>query len=448
MAASLPEDFIIGSATAAYQIEGAVAEDGRGPSIWDIFTHQRGNVADGGTADIACDHYHRWPDDIALMQQLGLDAYRFSLSWPRILPAGRGAVNAKGLDFYDRLIDALLDANITPFVTLYHWDLPQALQDDSGGWLNRGIVDAFAGYAEIAAQRFGDRVRHWTTLNEPWTFCWWGYGFGEDAPGLRLGAKGALRASHHALLAHGTAVSAIRTHIKDAQIGIVLDLNCVEPASHVSEDQAAARRFDGAQNRWYLDALFHGRYPDDMLEVFGRAAGQLDITAAKQPLDYLGVNYYRRSVIAAGEDIPPLAMQRVSPPGTYTLMGWEVWPEGLFDLVTWIDRTYVPPLLYVTENGAAFPDVLIDDRVKDSARRGYIERHLEQCARAFAAGVPLAGYFVWTLMDNFEWAEGYQPRFGIVHVDYPSQKRRIKASGDWLASLQRRRRLERTGALR
>ncbi len=441
MAIELPEDFVIGSATAAYQIEGAVTEDGRGPSIWDVFAHKPGKIADGSTGDIACDHYHRWPDDIALMRKLGLDAYRFSLSWPRILPTGYGAVNAEGLDFYDRLIDRLLEARITPFVTLYHWDLPQALQDNGGGWLDRGIVDAFGHYAEIAARRFGDRVKHWTTLNEPWTFCWWGYGFGEDAPGLQLGAEGALRASHHALLAHGSAVSAIRAHVRDASVGIVLDLNRVEPASDEPQDQAAARRFDGAQNRWYLDALFHGCYPDDMLQTFDKVFHQPDIALAKQPLDYLGVNYYRRSVIAAGNNVPPLAMQRIDPPGTYTEMGWEVWPEGLLDLVTWIDQAYAPKQLYVTENGAAFQDTVVDGLVEDSARQRYIGAHLEQCARAIAAGVPLAGYFIWTLMDNFEWAEGFRPRFGIVHVDYSDQKRRIKASGDWLASFQRGRRL-------
>ncbi len=441
MTGKLPKDFVIGSATAAYQIEGAVAEDGRGLSIWDAFTHKPGKIADGSTGDIACDHYRRWPEDIALMQTLGLDAYRFSLSWPRILPAGRGAVNSKGLDFYDRLIDALLDAEITPFVTLYHWDLPQQLQDDGGGWLDAGIVDAFTHYAEIAARRFGDRVKHWTTLNEPWTFCWWGYGFGEDAPGLKLGAEGALRASHHALLAHGRAVSAIRAHVPDASIGIVLDLNRVEPASDAEEDRAAARRFDGAQNRWYLDALFHGRYPHDMLRTFEKIFDQPDIASARQPLDYLGVNYYRRSVIAAGDETPPLDMKRINPPGTYTEMGWEVWPEGLLDLLTWVDQTYAPKLLYVTENGAAFEDTVVNGQVvADIARQRYIEAHLEQCAHAIAANVPLVGYFVWTLMDNFEWAEGFRPRFGIVHVDTSDQRRRIKASGNWLASFQRGRR--------
>ncbi|MDH3660996.1 MAG: GH1 family beta-glucosidase [Alphaproteobacteria bacterium] len=436
----LPQDFIIGSATAAYQIEGAVAKDGRGPSIWDVFCHTPGAIKDGSTGDVACDHYHRWRDDVALMAELGLDAYRFSLSWSRIHPDGRGAVNPKGLDFYSRLIDGLLDAGITPFVTLYHWDLPKTLQDDGGGWLDPGIIDAFTHYTETVCKHFGDRVKHWTTLNEPWTFCWWGYGLGEDAPGLSLGAKGALLASHHALLAHGAALPIIRAHAKDAEVGIVLDLNCVEPLRDDPNDRAAARRFDGAQNRWYLDALFHGRYPDDMCELFGKIFDQHDITGAKQPLDFLGVNYYRRSVIAAGDDMAPLAVRRIDPPGRYTEMGWEVWPEGLFDLLTWIDRTYRPPCLYVTENGAAFADEPCRDRTEDQERLRYIEAHLEQCARALAAGVPLAGYFVWTLMDNFEWAEGYRPRFGIVHMEVERQIRRIKASGHWLAALQRARR--------
>lgn len=436
----LPENFVIGSATAAYQIEGAVSKGGRGPSIWDVFCHTPGAIKDGSTGDVACDHYHRWRDDLTLMTELGLDAYRFSLSWSRIIPGGRGRVNPEGIDFYSRLIDALLDAGITPFVTLYHWDLPKALQDDGGGWLDPRIVDAFAHYTETVCKHLGDRVKQWTTLNEPWTFCWWGYGLGEDAPGLTLGAKGALLASHHALLAHGAALPIIRAHAKDANVGIVLDLNCVEPASDRPNDRAAARRFDGAQNRWYLDALFRGRYPEDMRELFGEIFDRHDIADAQQPLDYLGVNYYRRSVIAAGDDMALLAVRRIVPPGDYTEMGWEVWPEGLFDLLTWIDETYRPPCLFVTENGAAFADELRDDQIEDEARLRYIRAHLEQCARAITSGVPLAGYFVWTLMDNFEWAEGYRPRFGIVRSDVESQIRRVKASGHWLAALQYQRR--------
>ena len=436
----LPDDFIIGSATAAYQIEGAVAKEGRGPSIWDVFCRTPGKIKDGSTGDVACDHYNRWRDDIGLMRDLSLDAYRFSLSWSRILPDGQGAPNQKGIDFYKRLIDELLDAGITPFVTLYHWDLPQPLQDDGGGWLNPRTVDAFAHYTETVCRQLGDRVRHWTTLNEPWTFCWWGYGLGEDAPGLTLGAEGALLASHHALLAHGKAVPIIRANVQDASVGIVLDMNRVDAPGDDPEDKAAARRFDGAQNRWYLDALFHGRYPDDMLDVFSNVFDRHDITEANQPLDYLGVNYYRRSVIAAGDDMPPLDIRRIDPPGRYTEMGWEVWPEGLHDLLGWINQTYRPPRLYITENGAAFADDLSGEQIDDEARRHYIEAHLDQCARSIDEGVPLAGYFVWTLMDNFEWAEGYRPRFGIVRNDMHSQVRRIKASGRWLAALQRERR--------
>ncbi|MGI9485372.1 MAG: GH1 family beta-glucosidase [Geminicoccaceae bacterium] len=435
----LPKDFIIGSATAAYQIEGAVSEDGRGPSIWDAFCHTPGKINNSETGDIACDHYRRWRDDLALMRELGLDAYRFSLSWSRVHPDGGDIPNQKGIDFYSRLIDALLEAGITPFVTLYHWDLPQALQGNGGGWLNRRTVDAFARYTETVCRQLGDRVRHWTTLNEPWTFCWWGYGLGEDAPGLSLGAKGALLASHHALLAHGAAVPIIRAHVRDARVGIVLDMNRVQPAGEAPKDRDAARRFDGAQNRWYLDAIFHGRYPDDMLETFRGVFDQHDVAGAKQPLDYLGVNYYRRSIIGAGDEVAELAIRRIEPPGLYTEMGWEVWPEGLFDLLTWVDQTYRPPCLYITENGAAFPDVVKGDRIEDEARCSYLSSHLDQCARAIAAGVPLAGYFIWTLMDNFEWAEGYRTRFGIIHTDFNAQARRIKMSGRRIAALQRKR---------
>ncbi|HEY7688579.1 MAG TPA: family 1 glycosylhydrolase, partial [Dongiaceae bacterium] len=262
-----PAGFVIGAATASYQIEGSVAEDGRGESIWDRFAHTPGKIKDGRTGDMACDHYRRWQDDIELMAQLHLNAYRFSIAWPRIMTEGHGKVNQAGLDFYDRLVDGLLERGIAPFATLYHWDLPQALQDDGGGWLRRDIVADYLAYADAVTHRLGDRVRHWTTFNELWTFTWWGYAFGEDAPGLTLGAKGALAAGHHALLAHGQALPVIRANAPKAKVGIVLDLNPVTPASDRPEDIAAAKRFDGCQNRWYLDALFRGAYPADMLDL-------------------------------------------------------------------------------------------------------------------------------------------------------------------------------------
>jgi beta-glucosidase len=403
-AVRFPAGFSIGAATAAYQIEGAVAEDGRGESIWDRFTHTPGMIADGQTGDIACDHYRRWREDIALMSRLNLNAYRFSVAWPRILPDGRGKANEVGLAFYDRLVDALLEAGIAPFVTLYHWDLPQVLQDDGGGWLRRGIVGDYLAYADAVTRRLGDRVRHWTTFNELWTFTWWGYAFGEDAPGLKLGAKGALAAGHHALL-----------------------------------DVAATRRFDGCQNRWYMDALFRGAYPADMLEVFAGLTPDIrggDMATIAAPIDYLGINVYRRSVIADGADVPPVNFSRTKPPGLYTTMGWEVHPPALYDILAYIQDNYAPGDLYITENGAAFADEIgSDGAIVDLDRARYMVAHLEQAARAIRAGVPLKGYFAWTLMDNFEWACGFGQRFGLIHVDYEIQRRRMKLSGEIYAEI-------------
>jgi beta-glucosidase len=398
----LPADFTIGAATAAYQIEGAVAEDGRGESVWDRFTHTPGTIADGQTGDIACDHYHRWREDLALMKQLNLNAYRFSIAWPRIIPEGRGKANEAGLAFYDRLVDGLLEAGIAPFVTLYHWDLPQTLQDEGGGWLRRGVVDDYLA-------------------------------FGEDAPGLKLGAKGALAAGHHALLAHGEAVPLIRANVPGAKVGIVLDLNASTPASGRPEDIAATRRFDGCQNRWYLDALFRGAYPTDMLEVYAGLTPDIrggDMAAIAAPIDYLGVNVYRRSVIADGADVPPVNFTRIKPPGVYTTMGWEVYPPALYDILAYVQDNYAPGDLYITENGAAFEDeVPAAGSIVDLDRARYMIAHLEQAARAIQAGIPLKGYFAWTLMDNFEWACGFSQRFGLIHVDYDTQQRRFKASG-------------------
>jgi beta-glucosidase len=434
----LPADFTIGAATAAYQIEGAVAEDGRGESIWDRFTHTPGVIADGQTGDVACEHYHRWREDIALMTQLNLNAYRFSIAWPRIIPEGRGKANEAGLAFYDRLVDGLLEAGIAPFVTLYHWDLPQTLQDD-GGWLRRGIVDDYLAYVDVVTRRLGDRVKSWTTFNELWTFTWWGYAFGEDAPGLKLGAKGALAAGHHALLAHGKAVPLIRANVPGAKAGIVLDLNASTPASERPEDIAATRRFDGCQNRWYLDALFRGGYPADMLGVYADLAPDIrngDMAVIATPVDYLGVNVYRRSVIADGVDVPPVNFTRIKPPGAYTTMGWEVYPQALYDILAYVQDNYAPGDLYITENGAAFTDVVgPDGAIVDWDRARYMVAHLEQAARAIQAGIPLKGYFAWTLMDNFEWACGFSQRFGLIHVEYETQRRRIKLSGEIFAEI-------------
>jgi beta-glucosidase len=434
-----PPGYVWGAATAAYQIEGAVAEDGRGRSIWDIYSHTPGNILNDDNGDVACDHYHRWRDDIALMRQLNLNAYRFSVSWPRILPEGRGRVNQAGLDFYDRLVDALLDSDITPFVTLYHFDLPQPLQDDGGGWLRRGIADDFERHVDVVSRALGDRVRHWMTLNEPWSMGLLGYLTGEDAPGLRLGLKAGLAVAHHALLAHGRAMKVLRANAPGSQVGIVLDVNHVTPASDAAEDVAAAERYDGIQNRLYLDALFRGHYPTDILAL---CADQLpdiqpdDHHLIAAPIDFLGINLYRRSVIGAGDQLPPINYRRINPPGEYTAMGWEVSDHALFDTLLDVTQRYGPPALYVTENGAAFPDVLnADGHVHDDRRVAYLRNHIAQARRAIANGIPLKGYFAWSLLDNFEWAWGYERRFGIVYVDFPTQRRIIKDSGHAYAAI-------------
>ena len=435
----LPRGFVIGAATSAYQIEGAHDLDGKGESIWDRFTKRPGAIVDKSTGDVACDHYRLWRDDIALMKKLNLDAYRFSLAWTRILPAGGGRANGKGIAFYDRLIDGLLAAGIEPFVTLYHWDLPQALQE-RGGWYNRDTAKYFADYTEAAARAFGDRVKRWTTLNEPWTFCWSGHATGEDAPGLKHGARGGLAASHHALLAHGLAVPVIRANVQGASAGIVLDLNVVTPASDRAADRAAARRFEGAQNRWFLDAVFKGSYPEDMLVLcrnFLPAIGPDDNRIIAAELDFLGVNVYRRSIVAEGSELPPLDFRRIEPSGAYSATRYEIWPQCMHDVLHYVHKNWAPKRLYITENGVALAgdEVSASGEIHDIVRAEYLVDHVEQVARAAAEGVPVAGYFAWTLTDNFEWAYGYTAPFGIVHVDFASQERRIKDSGRIFAEI-------------
>lgn len=429
--AALPEDFVWGAATAAYQVEGAVAEDGRSPSIWDTFSHTPGTVANGDTGDVACDHYHRWPEDVALLERLGLDAYRFSIAWPRVVPDGSGPVNEAGLAFYDRLVDALLEAGITPYPTLYHWDLPQALQD-RGGWPARETAGHFADYAGAVAARLGDRVSTWATLNEPLCSAWIGHLEGRMAPGL-TDIRAAVRASFHLHLGHGWAAQAVRAAVPGARVGIVNNLTHCEPATDTEEDAAAARRSDGHTNRWWMDPL-HGRgYPADMIELYGTEppirAGDLEAVAA--PLDWLGVNYYFRNVVADDPAAPLPHVRSAEPAGARrTGMGWEVHPEGLTRTLRRVTEDYGARALYVTENGSAYPDTVgPDGRVRDPERTRYLEEHLAACAAAVAQGVPLAGYFAWSLLDNFEWAYGYEQRFGLVHVDYADQKRTVKDSG-------------------
>jgi beta-glucosidase len=434
MAQTFPEGFVWGAATASFQIEGATREDGRGESIWDRFCATPGKVANGDTGDPACDHYHRWRDDVALMRDLGLQAYRFSIAWPRIIPDGDGAVNQVGLDFYDRLVDELLAAGITPHVTLYHWDLPQTLQD-RGGWPSRDTAHAFARYADVVARRLGDRVKHWITHNEPWCASWLSYWIGEHAPGLKNGP--ALEAAHHLLLSHGLAAPAIRAASPGAEVGITLNFSPAHPATDSEQDRDAARRHDGFFNRWFADPLFRGAYPEDMVALYagmGAAAPvrEGDMATIAAPIDFLGVNYYNRAVIRHDPEGQGLGYGTLEPEGEYTHMGWEVYPDALRELLVRLHRDYAPAKLYVTENGAAYPDELsADGAVHDAARTRYLERHFAAAHAAIAEGAPLEGYFVWSLMDNFEWAWGYSRRFGIVYVDYETQRRTLKDSAHY-----------------
>ncbi|MEW2134552.1 GH1 family beta-glucosidase [Streptomyces sp. NPDC005435] len=429
--AALPNDFLWGTATAAYQIEGAVAEDGRSPSIWDTFSHTPGKTAGGDTGDIACDHYHRWPEDLALMRQLGVNAYRLSVAWPRVVPGGDGAVNAKGLAFYDRLVDALLEAGITPSVTLYHWDLPQALQD-RGGWPERDTAHALAEYASVVAERLGDRVKLWATLNEPLCSAWIGHLEGTMAPGL-TDLTAAVRASYHLLLGHGLAAQAVRAAAPGAEVGIVNNLSTVHPATDSPEDAAAARRQDGHVNRWWLDPV-HGRgFPADMRELYGvelpEKPGDLDTIAA--PLDWIGLNYYFPAYVIDDPQGPVPHARAVRREGVArTGMDWEIEPKGIESLLLRLTEDYGARRIFVTENGSSFPDTVgPDGTVHDPERRAYLESHLAACASAARKGAPLAGYFAWSLLDNFEWAYGYAKRFGLVHVDYETQRRTVKSSG-------------------
>lgn len=436
-----PKGFVWGAATAAYQIEGAAREDGRGESIWDRFSHTPGRTAGGDTGDLACDHYHRWPEDLALLRELNLGAYRFSIAWPRILPEGRGSANEAGLAFYDRLVDALLAAEITPWVTLYHWDLPQALED-AGGWPNRATADAFAAYVDVITRRLGDRVKDWITLNEPWCSSFLSYWIGEHAPG-RKSLKDALAATHTLLRAHGAAVPIVRANSPGARVGITLNLAQVYPATESEADRAAAHRYDGFFNRWFLDPLYGRGYPGDLQTLYGvellPRVEDADLAQIAAPTDFLGLNYYSPTFIADDSTAAPLRVRDDGRPGAErTQMGWIVDPQGLEDLLRWVPRAYPTGPLYVTENGAAYPDPdPIAGRVADPERLRYYQGHLAAAQRALADGAPLHGYFAWSLLDNFEWAFGYTRRFGIVHVDYQTQRRTVKDSGRWLAALAR-----------
>ena len=436
-AITFPDDFIWGAATASYQIEGAAREDGRGPSIWDTFSRTPGKVFAGHTGDVACDHYHRYADDVALMAELGLASYRFSVAWPRIQPDGTGPVNVKGLDFYDRLTDELLGKGIDPVVTLYHWDLPQTLED-LGGWANRLTAEAFAEYAQIVHARLGDRVKTWTTLNEPWCSAYLGYGSGVHAPGKQDPAA-VFAAVHHLLLGHGLAARALRSAGAQS-ISITLNPNVALPVDPTSAgDQEAVRIIDGLSNRLFLDPLFKGQYPADMLEHMSRFTdlsyiADGDLATINAPIDVLGINFYQPAYVSAKPGAPASPEQPGSegiafhaPDGPVTDMNWRIEPSALTGLLKRINDDYPGVPLLITENGAAYPEVpSADGEVHDARRVDYLDGHLRACHDALAAGVDLRGYFVWSLMDNFEWAEGYRKRFGVVHVDYTTQKRTLK----------------------
>ena len=431
-----PPNFMWGTATSAYQVEGSPLADGAGPSIWHRFAHTPGLIGDASTGDVATDHYRRYRDDVALMRSLGTNAYRFSVSWSRVMPRGRGPVNAAGLDFYERLVDALLEHAIEPMLTLYHWDLPAAL-DDLGGWLNPDIAHWFAEYAAAVVRRLDGRVKLWTTINEPWVITDGGYLYGALAPGHRNRFEAPI-ASHHLLRAHAEAVRAYRAQGRH-RVGIVVNLEPKYPASEDPADRAATSRADAYMNRQYLDPLFLGRYPDELGQVFGEAWPRWpaeDAALIRQPIDFLGVNYYTRNVTRFDPHAWLLqAGPTPQPRATYTETGWEVFAPALTDALVWVKDRYGNPPIYVTENGAAFfdPPVVEGDTLADPLRVAYLRQHIAAVHAAIGHGVDVRGYFVWSLLDNFEWAHGYSKRFGIVHVDFETQKRTLKDSARFYA---------------
>ena len=432
-----PPNFVWGASTASYQIEGAVGEDGRGKSIWDVFSHTPGNVKNGDTGDIACDHYHRWRGDIDLLAHGNFSAYRFSTAWPRILPSGSGPIEQRGLDFYERLVDGLIAKGLNPWLCLYHWDLPQVLQE-KGGWLNRDTCAKFADYARIVCQRLGDRVKHWVTFNEPNVHALFGYGTGVHAPGLK-GLPNALAAIHHLNLAHGRAVEALRGERADLRIGTVISLQPVRPSSNTADDHRAAERFDAMWNGACLDPLINGAYPIPVATDFAPLSADGDLATMRQSIDYLGANYYSPMYIAKAPDSLCGAWFGATPAGThFTAMGWPIDASALTEELIRLRDRYGDQELYVTENGACYDDQLAaDGTVPDDNRIRYLRDHFIAARQALAAGVKLRGYFVWTLMDNFEWAEGYGRRFGVVYTDYKTLNRIPKASYHWVSKFIR-----------
>jgi beta-glucosidase len=424
---TFPPDFVWGVATSAFQIEGAADSDGKGESIWDRFCRVPGAIADGSDGQVACDHYRRLESDLDLIASLGVDAYRFSVSWPRVRPLGSGDFNEAGMAFYERLVDGLLARGIKPYLTLNHWDLPAALQD-VGGWASRETVHRFVEYAQHVAARLGDRVAAITTHNEPWVIAVLGHETGLFAPGIR-NRQTAMQVAHHLLLSHGLALQAMRAQGCKSRMGIVLNLSPIGPATASAEDVQAARFEDGRSVRWYMDPLFHARYPEDVWQHLGADVPHVepgDLQAIATPMDFLGVNYYTRGVVSASG-----AFSVHTSGKALTDMDWEIVPEGLTELLVRMHRDWKLPALYIKENGAAFRDTLADGAVHDAERTAYIASHIAAVADALAQGVPMAGYMVWSLLDNFEWASGYAKRFGIVHVDYATQVRTPKDSALW-----------------
>lgn len=445
---NFPQDFTWGTATAAYQVEGAFREDGRSDSIWDVFSHTPGKIKNGDTGDIACDHYHVWREDIKLMKDLGFKAYRFSLAWPRILPNGRGKVNQSGVDFYSRLVDELLAADIQPLATLYHWDLPAA---QPGGWVNRATVDAFTEYTNLITLALGDRVKCWNTINEPWCASILSYKIGMHAPGLQDPAL-ALAAAHHLLLAHGRAVPIVHANSQNSRVGITLNQGPFYPATRSQQDLDAARYEDGQLIRWFIDPLYGRHYPADMLQDYIKSGaltsiepdfiqpGDMEIIAV--PTDFLSLNYYTRTIVDTSnkkEETGKQADETTYPTDTHTAIGWEIFPYGLYETLCRIYFTYKPAEIIITENGASYddgPDA--NGRVRDDRRIAYFRQHIAAVKRAIESGVPVTGYYAWSFLDNFEWSLGYSQRFGLVYVDYKTQKRYPKDSAYWFGEVIRK----------
>jgi len=439
-----PDGFLWGAATAAYQIEGGHSADGKGPSIWDTFSHIPGKIFENQNGDVACDHCHRYRDDVGIMAELGLNAYRFSVSWPRVMPRGTGAPNQKGLDFYSQLVDTLLERNIRPFITLYHWDLPQAMED-RGGWGARDTAAAFGDYAALIGRTLGDRAKDWITLNEPLASTTAGYVFGIHAPG-KQNPQLAFQVSHHLNLAHGHAVRALRAAVPNSHLGITEVSMPVYPASDADADRQAAQRYDGVVNRWYWDPPLRGAYPSDVLERLGALAPKIedgDLKLVSPPIDFFGHNSYTRAVVKDDPSSMVMGATQIPQENTpKTEMGWEVYPNHLYDALTRITREYNAPDIYITENGAAYVDEVVNGAVNDPQRTDYLRTHLIAAHSAIQDGVRLRGYFCWSLLDNFEWSFGYSKRFGIVYVDYATQRRIVKASGRFFGEVARRNRIE------